>query len=328
MRHLLISAIFVVVVSCATDEETSTISSLSQASSDAVSCADIPIERADVNQDGIVNILDLTAASCHFGQKVTGLRYAYYALLYVRNGTGQSSGEVATNEIFSASVNAAVNWSGNPNAATDLKKTAHEKSTNALRVEAHSADGELVERTLALWPEGGGGKSIYAVGRHSSYQVLSGLFFTDEAENKNINKLVFYMGDTRVDDAEIEVNAAEDSAITLSAEPASYVTNNGVKVERTYYILSSSIADPEGESFKFADEVREKGVEFITIDNTGTVLQYFNTKNPGGFWSSGASGGTNPYFRADVSGVTCSIGQTVFARIAGDINIYQGTCEE
>ena len=326
MKHLLLVAVLMLLVSCATEEENSTVSNLSQASSDAVPCEDIPIERADVNQDGIVNILDLTAASCHFGQKLTGLKYAYYALLYLQGGAGQLSGTVATSESFNVSVNAAVDWSSDGNAAQDtLKKTAHEKSTNALRVEAHSADGELVERTLALWPRGSG--NIYAVGKRSSYSVAFGLFFTDGAENNNISKLVFYMGDTRVDDAEIEVTALADSTITLTAEPASYITSDGAKVERTYYILSSAIDDPEGESFKFADEVREKGVEFITIDDDGTVLQYFNTKAPGGFWSSGASGGTNPYFRADVYQFTCSAGQTVFARIADDINIYQGTCE-
>ena len=327
MKYLLIVVVFVVTVSCATDAETSTTSSLSQSSSDAMSCEDIPIERADVNQDGIVNILDLTAASCHLGQKVTGLQYAYYALLYLRGGIGQLSGTVAASEAFSVSVNAAVDWDGNGNVAQDnLKKTAHEKSTNALRVETHSADGELVEQALAIWPRGS--RNIYAVGRSSSYRVVSDLFFTDGAENKDISKLVFYMGDTRVDDAEIEVTAADnDNTLTLTAEPASYVTSDGTKVEGTYYILTSAIDDPEGESFKFAEEMREKGVEFITIDDDGTVLQYFNTKRPGGSWSSGASGGTNPYFRADVYRFTCSAGQTVFARVAGDINVYQGTCE-
>ena len=328
MKHLLFF-VWLLLLSCATDEETSTTSGMSKASSDAVSCADIPIERADVNQDGVVNILDLTAAACYFGQKVTGLRYAYYALLYLRGEAGRSSGTVGTSELFDVSVNAAIDWSGNTNNAMDtMKKTAHEKRTNALRVEAHSADGELVEQTLALWSKGIGG-NIYAVGRHSSYRVLFDLFFTAGAEDKNISKLVFYMGDTRVDDAEVEVTApTNDGTITLHAKPASYVNSSGEKIALTYYTLFSSVADPDGESFKFARDLREKGLEFITINDEGEVLNYFNTKRPGGFWSNQTSGGSDPYFSAAVYSFTCSSGQTVFARIAGDSNIYQGTCSE
>ncbi len=325
MKHLLIFAVSMAAVSCASDDEISTVSSSSPSSSDAVSCGDISIDRADVNQDGVVDILDLTATTCHFGKDLSGLQYGYQALLYLRGGVGQPSGETTTNELFGAGFSPTVDWDNAPPGT--LEKVEEDRQKHEKRVVPHDANGMPVAGVLAAWPSGDG-QNIHSLSSGRTSAIIDELFFIKGAENKNIRKLAFFMGETLVDDADLEVSALADTTIALRAEPAAYATDNGIWIRRTYYELTSSIGDPEGEDFKFTNELREKGVEFITVDSDGMVLNYFNTKSPSGTWGNGMRGGAQPYFRADVYQFTCTVGQRVFARIKGDINIYQGACEE
>ena len=78
---------------------------------------------------------------------------------------------------------------------------------------------------------------------------------------------------------------------------------------------------------QLVDDLENNEIEFMTINNAGKVLHHFYTAYPDRHWGrSKAWGVGNTYYRVATPGFTCSAGQTVFARIVGDRNIYQGTC--
>ncbi len=305
MRYLLFFSGLLLSLSCTTEEETS-----STAAADAeVSCGGIPLGRADVNQDGVVNILDLRSISCHLGEKVTGLRYSYQGQFAPRGERYGSSGTLAERTFFSVAVTP--QGLSNSELTLEYDEVERELQDQPLRVEVYNAEGELVEHALARWSRG----NIHVTEARDSFRGIDGLFFTDGAADKGISKLVYYMGDTRVDDVEVTVTAAPDDDLILSAEPGGS-DDAGTSFTRYRFTLATPTSGwQEGE------------VDFITVDDEGRVLSQ-NTPTGRGENKDDNDNVFLVYFNAD--GTPCRDGQSVFARrsFEGNEHIYQGICTD
>lgn len=324
MKHLLFFAVIVSLVYCSTDEETSTTSSVSQTSSDAVACSDIPLKRADVNQDGIINILDLTAVSCHFGQILDSLQFDYYALLYLPGGYGRRAGSVAVGNFFSVSANPIIDWNTAPPQTYTILEEERNAKYSSKRIEVHDSTGKLVDGVLGFWQRGG---NIFSNERKNNSPGIDNMFFLRGAENKDITHLAFFFGSAAAGRVDIEVTPEVSDRIRLHAKPAAYLLENGETVARTSYYLI--FTDPNDTELVEALMKNEEGIELATVDADGTVLQSFDTKHPVRGWSSGSGTGSvegSRYYRADVYSHTCEPGQMVLARLKGENKIHQGVC--
>lgn len=261
----------------------------------------------------------------------------YYALLYLPGKTGKRSGTVGVGEFFSVGVKHINTNDLMTSANVSLpKKKDLEKKYSSKRIEAHDSNGQRVDGVLGFWERVGKNSSIFSNNSRNSRAVISQLFFLKGAENKGISKLVVFFGQTKVASVDIDVVATFNPKFSVSARPDSYRNKEGRTVERTSYALFLS-EKPQGEQLMdYAMDLRHKGIEFATVDNDGTVMDYYNTKRP----IPGTSFGTSTAGKANSEGkytiryytaggdYTCSAGQDdVFIKISDDDIILQGKCE-
>ncbi len=206
MTRLLIA---VLLFGCAMEEESSDVASTLDAAKRAEE-APVSIARADVNEDGIVDILDLTAASYWMGEKVADWLGAERVRLVERQVSSKllENPNIEVGKFFSVSIWAALD-SGTRMSA-DFYTAGEVDGTCRLTTElvAVDADGEVVSDALLSFSAYGNSSDpfIRSAGLGAPVVRVSGSMngqgygayrtttFTNSALEKNVVKLIVKSG--------------------------------------------------------------------------------------------------------------------------------------
>lgn len=193
------------VVSCSIEEETSEF-----ATADNVEGrTNIPIERADVNRDGEINVLDLTAVSYWMGETVADWFGSNKKVSVEREILSElkKNPEVEVGKFFSIFVTASLD--GGTRLAGDFYTDGKKDPTCDITTEivAQNAAGEVVTDAIAsfnAYPSGGDdpdptasvGQPAYVPSKNNrrGYNRSLLMFFTSSALRNNVVKLVIKSG--------------------------------------------------------------------------------------------------------------------------------------
>lgn len=203
MLRLLFAVLLV--VGCSIEEETSEFASLDGADERA----EIPIERADVNRDGEINILDLTAVSYWMGEKVADWLGSNEKISVERDVFSElkKNPEVEVGKFFSIFVSASLDLGVRlaPDFYTDGKKDPTCDITT--EIVAQNAAGKVIPDAIAgfgAYPSQGDDPHPTAAVGHSAYVPSENnrrgynrsllMFFTSSALRNNVTKLVVRSG--------------------------------------------------------------------------------------------------------------------------------------
>ena len=195
-----------VIVGCSIEEENSEFASSDRSDNREV----VRIERADVNRDGIVNILDLTAVSHWMGEKVADWLGSDKKVLVERDIRSEllKNPEVEVGKFFSMFISATMDLG---------TRFAHDFYTDGRRdlscqitteIVALNDAGEIVPDASAgfnAYPSGGDdpepasglGKPAYVPSEQINghgYNTRLLMFFTDSALRNNVKKLIVKSG--------------------------------------------------------------------------------------------------------------------------------------
>jgi len=194
------------VIGCSIEEETSELAS----SDSARDGATIPIERADVNRDGEVNVLDLTAVSYWIGETVADWLGSNRKISVEREVKSEllKNPQIEIGKFFSMSVWARMD--GGVRLARDFFTDDRMDPTCRITTEivALNEAGEIVPDAIAsfnAYPSGGDdptpgaavGKSAYLPASRVNGQGYGAsllMFFTASALRNNVEKLVVKSG--------------------------------------------------------------------------------------------------------------------------------------
>lgn len=202
----LLIAVLLVGVGCSIEEEASVLDSARTSGG-----ATISIERADVNEDGVVNVLDLTAVSYWIGEKVADWLGSTRKVQVERRVTSEllTNPEIEVGKFFSIFVSASLD--GGMRRASDFFSSGQIDPTCQITIEiiAKNGAGEIIPDAIAGFnavPSGGDDPSPAAgrVGKpaYSPHFRVNGhgyntdilMFFTDSALRNNVEKLIVKSG--------------------------------------------------------------------------------------------------------------------------------------
>lgn len=199
------------VIGCSIEEETSELASLDSARGEAT----IPIERADVNRDGEVNVLDLTAVSYWIGEKVADWLGSSKKIAVEREVSFNNirsellqKPEIEVGKFFSMHVWAHLD--GGMRFARDFFTDGKVDPTCRITTEivAQNAAGEVIPDAIAsfnAYPSGGDDPTpaaavstpAYSPAKRvngQGYGVSLLMFLTSSALHNNVTKLVVKSG--------------------------------------------------------------------------------------------------------------------------------------
>ena len=193
------------VIGCSMDDETSEVASASFDGARDGSEATIPIERADVNRDGEVNVLDLSAVSYWIGETVADWLGSVRKVPVEREVASSllENPQIEVGKFFSMSVWARMD--GGMRLAHDFFSDGRMDPTCRITTEvvALNGAGEIVPDAIAsfnAYPSGGDDPTPYAMVGKSAYVPVARvngqgygasllMFFTASALHNNVEKL-------------------------------------------------------------------------------------------------------------------------------------------
>ena len=198
--------VVLLIIGCSVEEETSEFASSDSSDNREI----VRIERADVNRDGIVNILDLTAVSHWIGEKVADWLGSDKKVLVERDVSSEllKNSEIEVGKFFWIFVSATMDLG--TRFAHDFYTDGRRDLTCKITTEIVALDGagEMVPDAIAgfnAYPSHGDdpapapslGKPAYVPSERMNghgYNTRLLMFFTDSALRNNVKKLIVKSG--------------------------------------------------------------------------------------------------------------------------------------